>query len=94
MDIGKTISKLRNCTQQELSKKCGISQTSLSQIENGRKRPSEKNLARIASALGASPLQIYLLSFEINDVPESKRALFLSLEKPLKELMHLLINKN
>lgn len=55
MDIGSKIRQertKRNIKQYELAEKSGISNTYLSDIENGRTTPSIKTLKRIAAALG------------------------------------------
>lgn len=50
-------------TQQELSKKSGITQADLSRIENGNGNPSIRTLKRIAAALGCT-LSITFVSKE------------------------------
>ena len=50
-------------TQEELSKKSGITQADLSRIENGNGNPSIRTLKRIATALGCK-LQISFVSKE------------------------------
>ena len=65
MNLGLSIKVIRRelgITQYELSEKCGISQTSLSQIETGTKRPS--------------PRIIYILGMQDSDVPESKKGIY------------------
>ena len=54
MSVGKNIKEmreLRNLTQEELSKKVGITQAMLSQIERGTKNPSIQVGVLIADAL-------------------------------------------
>jgi transcriptional regulator with XRE-family HTH domain len=94
MDIGTTISRLRKqkgLSQIEFAKAIELTQTSLSQIESGKKRPSSNTLKNICFALGISELHLYLLSFDENDVPEEKRELYRQLEGPLKDLVHKLV---
>lgn len=53
-NIGEKIKKKRlekNIKQCELAKKAGMSNTFLSDIENGRSEPSIKTLSKIAGAL-------------------------------------------
>lgn len=55
MEIGKRIREKRiihQLTQQELAKKAGISQPSLSNIESDQKSPSLDTALRLAAALG------------------------------------------
>lgn len=94
MNIGQTIAMLRKekgQSQIEFAKSIGISQTSLSQIESGRKSPSKTNLKKICQKLNISELHLYLLSFDETDVPMHKRELFKQLEEPLKKLVQSLV---
>lgn len=43
--------KRRDLTQSELAKKSGVSQSTIAQIESGRKDPSVKTLGKLAKAL-------------------------------------------
>lgn len=79
MNIGlaiRSIRSRRSIAQFALAEKCGISQTTLSQIENGRKRPGPKTLESICRVLEVPPAIIYLMAMEKEDVPESKRAVY------------------
>jgi transcriptional regulator with XRE-family HTH domain len=49
-------------TQEELAVRAGIGQGSLSDIENGRRRPSYDVMNRIADALGVSPGDLFTRS--------------------------------
>ena len=49
----KHVRTLRKLSLDELSHKCGLSKTYLSEIENSKKRPSMKSLEKIAIALSA-----------------------------------------
>jgi transcriptional regulator with XRE-family HTH domain len=94
MNIGRTIAVLRkdkDLNQIEFARAVGISQTSLSQIESGKKQPSKTNLKRICQELNISELHLYLLSFDESDVPIHKRELFKQLEEPLKKLVQSLV---
>ena len=65
MNIGNSIRKLRiekSLSQGELSKKCGLSQNSLSQIELGNKYPSSKNLKKICKILEIPESILFLYS--------------------------------
>ena len=64
MNIGIAIKSIRRqvgITQHELADRCGISQTSLSQIENCVKRPSHRTIKSICTVL---------------DVPESRKGVY------------------
>lgn len=51
--------RARRLTLVELAGLVGLSQPFLSQIENGRARPSMESLARLASALGSTPQSLF-----------------------------------
>lgn len=90
MKIGKTIKQLRKerkLNQIELADACGITQTSLSQIESDLTRPTQKNLDSICNALGISESLLYILSIEEEDVPESKKEAFHILFPSVKDMM-------
>lgn len=70
------IRKRMRLTQQEMAAKCGLSQTALSQIENGLKRPSLKTLKKICTALDVPEALIYILGMEQADVPENKKEVY------------------
>lgn len=57
MNIGKAIKYFRNMrklTVTELSDMCGLSQPAISQIENGKRDPSQESIESIAKALNVS----------------------------------------
>ena len=90
MKIGNTIKELRkkkNFNQAELGKLCGISQTSLSQIETDVTRPNRSNLGKICLALEVPEQLIYLLSLEKEDIPDDKKDLYLNLFPVVKNMM-------
>jgi transcriptional regulator with XRE-family HTH domain len=72
----KLIRKKMGLTQQEMAEKCHLSQTSLSQIENGLKRPSLKTIKKICTSLEVPEALIYILGMEQGDVPERKKDIY------------------
>lgn len=56
-------------SQADLAKRSGRSQSSLSMIESGRRRPTIETVEAVANGLGVSPLVVYLLSANGRDVP-------------------------
>ncbi len=89
MNIGatiKTVRKQANFTQEELSTATGLSQTSISQIESGHKRPSKTSLKKICRALNVPEAVVYILSIEDTDVPSSRRKVFEQLYPEIKSL--------
>lgn len=77
MNIGKTIAELRRevkISQGELAERAGLTQASLSHIENGNtKRPSINSLAPICEVLGISIAELHIFSLEATDYPEKNR---------------------
>ena len=55
----KHIRKRMNMTQEELATKMEISQSYLSDIENGRKNPSIKTVKKLADGLGVSVNELF-----------------------------------
>ena len=93
MNIGKVIKSLRKqkgLSQTEFASKCDLTQTSLSMIETGTKRPNPKNLKKICEVLEVPEMYLYILSSEEKDIPENKKhlykLLFPMIEKMIKEL--------
>jgi len=90
MDLGAAIKELRkvkNLSQGQLAQKTGLSQTSLSQIERGRKRASESSVKKICKALGVSESLLYISAAEREDVPAKKRTLYDQLFPAIKDLI-------
>jgi transcriptional regulator with XRE-family HTH domain len=72
MDLGFAIRYVRierGMGQYELAKRCGLSQTSLSQIECNKKRPRENTLRKISSALQTPLLVFYIIAVRRSSVP-------------------------
>ncbi len=79
MNIGlaiKSIRKKLSITQYELAEKCEISQTSLSQIETGVKRPSQRTINKVCQVLDIPESIIYIVAMQEADVPASKRSIY------------------
>jgi transcriptional regulator with XRE-family HTH domain len=89
LTIGEAIKELRKnqgISQGELAKTANISQTALSQIENGR-RPGVETFSRISKALKTPEPLIHLMTLEKADIPESKQFLFDSLFPVIESLI-------
>lgn len=69
----KLIRKRLNIKQADLAKGIGLSQTSLSQIEQNLKRPSTRTLQKICKELDIPESLIYILGMERDDVSEARR---------------------
>jgi transcriptional regulator with XRE-family HTH domain len=79
MNIGTAIKDLRKknqLSQADLAEQCEMTQTALSQIENGLRRPNESTLKRIAEQLKVPEIVIYLLATDDSDVPKEKLEMF------------------
>lgn len=59
----KEVRESKNISQEELSKKSGVSRTIISALENGKTNTTSKTLASIAKALGVSVDQIFYASY-------------------------------
>lgn len=90
MNIGKAIKEIRKkkgIQQGELAVAIGISQTSLSQIESGLKKPSTSSLNKISEALNVSEPFIYMMSYEEQDIPQHKKEIFKLLYPTVKSMI-------
>ncbi|MBX2948112.1 MAG: helix-turn-helix transcriptional regulator [Crocinitomicaceae bacterium] len=90
MNIGVTIKKLRKekgLNQQEFGKLTGITQTSLSLIENGNTIPNKSTLKSICKVLNVPEELLYFLSIDESDVPAEKREKFDLLYPTARDLM-------
>jgi transcriptional regulator with XRE-family HTH domain len=89
MDIGyalKSIRKQLSISQQDLADKCSISQTSISQIENGLKQPTRKTIEKICMVLDIPEAVVYIVAIEDNDVSPSKKEMYHLLYPSIKSL--------
>lgn len=94
MNIGSAIKKIRldkGIGQGELALKCDLSQTSLSQIESGSKRPNPNNLKKICKNLNIPETLIYLYALEEVDIPKSKKNLFKTMYPAVINLIEKLV---
>lgn len=76
MNIGNAIKIIRTkkkMTQAELCTMCGISQTSMSQIENGYKKPKNATIKKICHGLDVSESLVYILAMQTTDIPPNKK---------------------
>lgn len=79
MNIGNAIKELRKekgLNQRELAAASGLTQTSLSQIESGAKRPNPGTLKKLCDFFGVSETVIYLLATDVSDIPDEKKEMF------------------
>jgi XRE family transcriptional regulator, regulator of sulfur utilization len=96
MNIGTAIKSVRNqvgLSQEQLSERTGLSQTSISQIENGVKQPSKKSIRAICRALEIPEAVLYIIGLEDTDVPPSRKKMFADLYPEIKDLAIQIIGK-
>jgi transcriptional regulator with XRE-family HTH domain len=89
MNIGSAIKSIRkklSITQYELADKCDLSQTSLSQIETGIKRPSQRTISKVCAVLDIPESIIYIVAMQESDVPASKRGVYELVYPSIKSL--------
>ena len=90
MNIGqaiKDIRKSKNLSQFSLAEKIQLSQTSLSQIELGYKKPNANTLKKICEVFGMSEPLIYIAAVDEMDVPKEKREVFKILYPSVKAMI-------
>lgn len=89
MNIGSAIKSIRkklSITQYELADRCDLSQTSLSQIETGIKRPSQRTISKVCTVLDIPESIIYIVAMQESDVPASKRGVYELVYPSIKSL--------
>ena len=89
MNIGSAIKSIRRkvgITQYELAEKCELSQTSLSQIETGVKRPSQRTLNKVCRVLDIPESILYIVAMQETDVPPSKKGVYELVYPSIKSL--------
>jgi transcriptional regulator with XRE-family HTH domain len=89
MNIGlaiKSIRKKLSITQYELAEKCELSQTSLSQIETGVKRPSQRTITKVCAVLDIPESIIYIVAMQDTDVPPTKKGVYELVYPSIKSL--------
>ncbi len=90
MNLGIEIKSLRqkkNLKQVELSTLSGLSQSYLSLIEKGEKKPTLDVLTQIAKALSIPMPVLVFCALDENDVEESKLELFRQMSPSIKSLI-------
>lgn len=90
MNIGHIIKQIRvskKISQGFLANACEISQTYLSQIENGGKEPAKATLKKLSDFLGIPVPALVWLSIEENDVPKNKQRAFKMLAPTIESLV-------
>lgn len=90
MNVGPIIRQLRKekgISQGEFGKAVHLSQTTLSQIETGTRKPQKATLEAICKELEIPEQLLIVLSMEHDDIPAEKKEMFELLFPMVKELM-------
>jgi transcriptional regulator with XRE-family HTH domain len=89
MNVGTAIKSIRkklSVTQNELAEQCGLTQTSLSQIETGVKRPSHRTISKICRSLDIPESIVYILAMQEADIPPAKKEIYGLIYPSMKSL--------
>lgn len=79
MNIGKAIREVRNLrglNQTVFAKSINITQTALSQIESGSKRPHKSTIQKIVDVYQIPEFVLYLIATQVEDIPTAKQMIF------------------
>ncbi|MES2702718.1 MAG: helix-turn-helix transcriptional regulator [Bacteroidota bacterium] len=90
MKVGYAIRKLRvglNVSQRSFARSIGISQTSLSQIENGFKHPNAKTVRKVCDHICLPAELLFLLAIDETQVPEDKKAIYICVQPAIMQLV-------
>lgn len=96
MNIGISIRKIRKertpqLNQAEFAKHIGLTQTYLSQIENGKKTPTIAVLEKIAKSFEIPLPIIFWYGIEISDIHDSKKEYFEFLKPTIDSMIDTVI---
>lgn len=96
MNLGKAVKQIRQhhgISQVELSERTGLSQTSISQIENGVKNPSKRSIGTICQHLNVPEAVLYVMGMEPSDVPESRKDIYQELYPAMRDFALQMMDK-
>lgn len=96
MNIGNAIKQVREhfgVSQVELSKKTGISQTAISQMEKGPKQPSKGSIEKICKAFDIPVALLYVIGMQESDVSASRKHAYDKLYPAMKDFAIQMIGK-
>lgn len=95
MNIGQAIRTLRKnelMNQEEFSSSVGITQSYLSLIEKGHKKPSMEVLQQMADSLKTPLPVLFWFGVEKEDVPEEKQYIYDTLKPSIDNLINEVFN--
>jgi len=90
MKLGKAIKDLRRktgLTQNDLADRVDITQSHLSQLENGKKEPSLSTLDRIAEEFGLSVPALFVLAVDEDDIRPDRKEVYEQIYPKLEALL-------
>ena len=90
MNLGSALKEIRvrrGKTQIEVVEKVGLSQTYLSQIENGFKEPSPEMLRSLCKFYKMPVVAVVWMATESTDIPFKKRGAFIEIAPSVNELI-------
>ena len=96
MNMGYAVKEVRQClqmTQVELAAKCGCTQTSLSQLENGTKSASQRTINKICRSLEIPETLLYLVGLQEHDLSADRRHTYSLVHPSIKDLALLIASQ-
>ena len=89
MNVGFAIKVIRmqlSISQSELAQICECSQTSLSQIETGKKQPTQRTITKICNSLDIPEAIIYIVGMQADDISINKKNMYNLVYPSIKKL--------
>jgi transcriptional regulator with XRE-family HTH domain len=90
MNLGDSIREVRKkrlLTQRELAEKLGVTNTYLSAVENGSRKPSRKLLSKICESLDVEESVLQFLAIDESTIDQKKLANFRQMAPVIKKLI-------
>jgi len=94
MNVGKAIIEVRTLkkmTTKQLSKKSGILEIGMSNIESGLRQPTKTEVTKICKALDVPKTALVFYGLEDKDISKSKKEIFKQLSPSIKDMIDALI---
>ena len=93
MNIGAALKDIRENavrkTQMDVYEATGVSQTYLSQIENGKREPSREIVTKLCEFYNVPEIIVVWKATEKGDISDDKRAIYDKLAPILDDLVHM-----
>ncbi len=75
--------------QYEIAQEAGISQTYLSQIEQGKKVPTVETIQALCTVYDLPPAILFWMALDPSDIDRKKRKAYAAIKEPLNNLIEL-----